>query len=281
MGVLTIETLAFALALWLGLYLIGRDPANPRLRFAGLGLVAYALGLAGGILAAAGPAPPLAATVARLRWPLPFLPALLWTGAVIQPLPEGSPRRASLAKLWRGGIGPAALLVLVLGAGTGLVFDPVTGRSRPGPALIALALATLLPLLAATLLLWRSLERPRSRGATGAILVALLFFVLSTVLLLVPLGPLPRGPVIFLLGSDLIMLVAAIAALDALDAGETLLPDLARSFDASFVAATIFGGQVALVVALGTGPTFAMLALLLGTIAAAIAMQVFADRLGG
>lgn len=37
---LVLEITTYALALWLGLYLIGRDPAKPQLRYAGLGLVA-------------------------------------------------------------------------------------------------------------------------------------------------------------------------------------------------------------------------------------------------
>ncbi len=39
--ILTLTMLAFAIAWWLGLYLIARDPHSPLLRRAGLGLLAY------------------------------------------------------------------------------------------------------------------------------------------------------------------------------------------------------------------------------------------------
>src|SRR5206468_2758537 len=47
----------------------------------------------------------------------------------------------------------------------------------------------------------------------------------------------------------------------------------------SALSALLFGGQVALVIVLATGPTLAMVALLFGTILAAIAVQTFSDQL--
>src|SRR5262249_53219045 len=66
-----------------------------------------------------------------------------------------------------------------------------------------------------------------------------------------------------------------VAVLDAFNEGETLLPDLFRSFDFSFGTALLFGGQVALVMLLGTTLTFPLLALLISIIATSIAMQTF------
>lgn len=62
------------------------------------------------------------------------------------------------------------------------------------------------------------------------------------------------------------------------ESGEALLPDLVRSYDYSFLIAAVFGGQVALAMWSGPGATTPMLVLLLGTITAAIAIQVFLDR---
>ncbi len=50
MGLLALQITSFSLALWLGLYLLGRDITNPQLRFTGLGLVAYSLALAADLL---------------------------------------------------------------------------------------------------------------------------------------------------------------------------------------------------------------------------------------
>jgi hypothetical protein len=79
------------------------------------------------------------------------------------------------------------------------------------------------------------------------------------------------------IGFDLIFLGLSIAVLDSLDEGETLLPDMLRSFDASFLAALVFGGQVLLVMLLATGVTFGMVALLLATLASAILWQTFSE----
>ena len=47
-----LETITYGFILWLGLYLIARNPANPQLRMAGLGLIAYAVSLASDLLTA-------------------------------------------------------------------------------------------------------------------------------------------------------------------------------------------------------------------------------------
>lgn len=80
--------------------------------------------------------------------------------------------------------------------------------------------------------------------------------------LVIPLALLPIG--------------LAAAARQARRQGERLLPHLFKSFDYSLFTALLFGGQVALVMAFSTGVTLPLLALLLTTIAAAIAVQVLA-----
>lgn len=120
-------------------------------------------------------------------------------------------------------------------------------------------------------LLWRTLWASGPRDIAGVLLAATLFFALCTGLLLLGLAPLPRLWLLLAISIDLVALGLAVAALDAFDQGEALLPDLVRSFDMSFLAAVLFGGQVALALALGGGPTFPLLALLLGIVATAIA----------
>jgi hypothetical protein len=112
------------------------------------------------------------------------------------------------------------------------------------------------------------------------LVVFTLFFALSTGLILFPLGWLPRSWVVLALGVDLISVGLAIAYFDAFDFGEALLPDAIRSFDAAALAVLLFGGQVALVMALTTGPTFTMMSLLLGTTAAAIAVTTLSEPVG-
>jgi len=75
--------IAFGLAWWLGLYLLGRDLHNPQLRFAGLGLVAYALALAALLLAEVAPEPQATETLLRLGWPLVWVLLALITGIAL------------------------------------------------------------------------------------------------------------------------------------------------------------------------------------------------------
>jgi hypothetical protein len=109
-GRLSLEIIIYSLALWLGLYLIARNPGNPRLRWAGLGLIAYSLSLATDLLNAYAPTPALFQTIARLHWPLLFFPALFWLGAISYLLPEESALRLHLNRLWSYGLLPAAIL---------------------------------------------------------------------------------------------------------------------------------------------------------------------------
>lgn len=206
---LSIEVLLSGFSLWLGLYLLGRDPDDSKLRWTGLGLVVYAVTLA---LNSLIPYAPAAVGQQLGRWQQRFLfgPALCW------------------------------LLLLVL-----LWRDDIPFRTR-----------------------LKSHPKP-----VGAILAATLFFSLGLGLFLFPLEWLPRAWILAGIGIDLLLLGLAIAVLDALDLGEYLLPHLLRSLDYAFFAALLFGGQVALVMALSTGVTFSMLILLYTIIAAAILVQ--------
>jgi hypothetical protein len=91
---LALTTIVFGLAWWLGLYLLVRDPRNPLLRRAGLGLLIYALALAADLLRPLVSAPLLLSAISALA----FIPAICWVGAAICLLPE-TPRRALLDAL--------------------------------------------------------------------------------------------------------------------------------------------------------------------------------------
>ncbi|MEJ2558472.1 MAG: hypothetical protein P8186_20095 [Anaerolineae bacterium] len=101
-GLLILEILTYGPVLWLGLYLIARNPANPRLRYAGLGLVAYALSLASKLLVVHASTPTLALILSRLHWPMLFLPALFWLGAMVYLLPEETSIQVRLSQVSGG-----------------------------------------------------------------------------------------------------------------------------------------------------------------------------------
>jgi hypothetical protein len=276
-GLLILEILAFGLAWWLGLYLLGRDLANPLLRFAGLGLVAYALGLAADILSQNAPDPEIALAFARWGWPLLFLPALFWFGSMLFLLPDDTPWRLRLRGILRKWLLPVAILLYLLAGGTELIVSVTPKGFRPAPLYPLFAGAIALLLLEALLLLIRALRRRRQQRTLAIALVATLFFALGTGLLLLPLDLLPRWLLALAVGMDLAVLGMIIAFMDAFGQGEALLPDFYRSLAFSFFAVVLFGSQVVLVMLLGPGLTFAMLALLLAILVTAVATQTFAD----
>lgn len=254
---LVLEILAFSFSLWLGAYLIARNPRSPRLSLAGMGLIAYALALGTDMLAHYAATPLAEANLSRLHWLLVFTPALTWSGASIYLLPEVHSWRPKLIPLWRRGLLPLLILALITLASTSLVVD--FNGDTPGPLYLPFSVLVILPLLGSSLL--SVATRPPSRTPTtwGITLLATLFFALGTGLLLYPLNIFPRFWLLLGIGLDLLFFGWALAVLDAFDQGETLLPDISRSLVASTLAAIVFGGQVLLVIYLGPGLTLFML----------------------
>lgn len=184
---------AYGLSLWLGLYLIFRNPRSPRLLFAGLGLVAYAIALACDFSATFSQ-PGFEAFLERLGGPLFLLPALLWSGAVIHILPDTSSLRNALSRLLPFVVSIAFALLLLASFTTNLF-------SMPGTSL-ALAALVLAPMLFLACFVWWSLWGPRGRGIFGALAVVTVLFALSVALVLVPMELLPRPWMLAALGVD-------------------------------------------------------------------------------
>lgn len=278
-GPLILELVAFGLAWWLGLYLIGRDVSNPQLRFAGLGLVSYALALAFDILGSTAADPAITRNLIRWDWPLLFLPALFWFASLLYFLPEDAFVRRRLDSPISKGLLPVALILYLLAGGTEFIATVSDDGVRPGPGYFLFAASLILLLLGSGYLLFRAIRGQRIHLSLGLVLVATLFFGLGIGLLLVPFDLLPRWLLVLGIGLDLIILGVGIAATDALGLGEALLPDFWRSFAYSLFIVLLFAGQVVLAMVLSTGVNLAMVALLLATTMTAITIQVYADPL--
>ncbi|CAA9253841.1 MAG: FIG00821548: hypothetical protein, partial [uncultured Chloroflexia bacterium] len=277
--VILLSICTFAFAFWLGLYLLARDISKALLRRTGLGLVAYALALAADLLGRTAADERGAAALADVHAALVVLPALFWTGALIGVLPEDLPGRTTLDRIWTRGLLPLTTGLAVLIAVTGWLgggSEAFRGTNAPYLGLVALVLV---PLAAGLVLAVRSRRTLRPRPSFPLLLVATLFFGLGIGLLILPLPWLPRDVMLLGIAPDLVLLGAAIALMDAFDEGETLLPDITRSFAAASFLALLFGLQIAMVMLAGAGASGAMLALLLATIATAIAVQILADPL--
>lgn len=209
-GTLILEILAYSFSLWLGAYLIARNPTKARLYLTGLGLVAYALALAVDAVRGVTLDPLTTGNLSRLHWLLVFASALAWSGALVHLLPEDHPWRTKLIHFWVHDLLPINILVLLVMAGTNLVVD--FQGLHPGPFYPLFFALVILPLLGGWTLVYTSRLPQESKRTRG-------------------------------------MLLAAI----------------------------VFGGQVVLVMYLGTGVRSSMVALLLGTIAVAVLWQTFSD----
>jgi hypothetical protein len=245
-----IHILVFGFTLWFGLYLLARDPRKPALRYAGLGLAAYALAIALDLLASYEPA------LGRWRLMVALLPSAFWFGVSLSLLPD-APAFARRYLPW---------LVVAYVLLTGLA---------GAPAVIIAAVPIIVSAVALGLV-WRAFRSGLPQRPLAALLTATIFFLLALGLLVIPLEWLPSSLVLLAISGDLAVLGYAIAALDAFDEGEALLPDCLRSLGFAAFAALLFGGQVAVAMFIN-GVTFEMLALLLAVVATAIATQTFAD----
>jgi hypothetical protein len=192
----------------------------------------------------------------------------------MQLLPEETLFRYRLARVWGVAASLLAVMLVLASFGSGVAVEAANGVQ------LMIGAAVLAPMLAVGGFAAWTLRRRRLRQVVGVLVVFTLFFALSTGLILFPLGWLPRSWVVLALGVDLISVGLAIAYFDAFDFGEALLPDAIRSFDAAALAVLLFGGQVALVMALTTGPTFTHDVLALGTTAAAIAVTTLSEPVG-
>jgi hypothetical protein len=274
--VFTAYIVAFLCSLWLGSFLLARDWTRPALRNAGLGLLLYALVLAG-LLVAEVAAEAVAQPIVRLANLLLFLPAILWAGTLAHLLPEEAPYRLTFIYGWRY-LRPVLLLgFVVVGLGTEWIFS--AEGSIHGPGYLIAGVVALLPLAEALALTAVGFLRTRPRRSLGVLLAALFFFTLSTTLLVIPVDWAPRWLLLVGIGVDLLLLGLAVAALDAFNEGEAWLPELLHSLAGAVATLLLFAAPVALTMRLSTGLTLPMTLLLLTISAAAIGSQTFRSLL--
>ena len=267
-----IQVVFYAFTFWLGIYLIARDLTSPRLRWAGLGLVTYALAIAMDLLAAKA-AGGTAEQLLQLYWALMLLPAVLWAGAVLGLFPEGDKLQRRLVRIWGWVVVPLVLLVALLFAlGIGI-------WSAGEPTLwgyIVYGLTSLLPLIALLFLLPHLKQVGSTRRAVGLVLIATLFFSLGAGMILLSSGWIPHTVVLLGIGLDIILLGFAVVIFDAFEQGEALAGDMLRSLAISTLIVLVFAGQVSFAISISTGPSLTMISLLLATIAAGLLLQGFA-----
>lgn len=236
---------AFALAWWLGCYLIARDPARPLLHRGAAALFTYAAGVASALLAPHVDGLPLAAAEQVLL----CVPPLAWAGVAIGLLADDLPERRQMERGW------AFTSILLLAMVPGL---PPPGR-----------LVVLAPMIGALVLLWRFRDGLRRKALTGPLTVGAALYAIALTVALLPLELGAHEFVLAALGLDLLILGFVVAVADADDAGERLRPHLRRSFVGALTAALLAGGPTALALA-AAEPSPALVALQLLAVAAAM-----------
>jgi len=207
---------AFALTCWLACYLISRDPRRRVLWRTAVTLLAYAVAVAAWTVAPGD-------TVAQI---LLCVPALAWTGVAIGLLPEEMPERMQIDRGW---IVLSAIFLAVV------IALPAAGR-----------LVSLAPLLGGLVVLWRFRDKVRPRSMPLAVTVAAVLYALGLVALLLPVDLGAPALVLAAMAVDVMILGYLVAAADAMDAGERLLPDLRRSAVSGLAGALVAGGLATL-----------------------------------
>ncbi|MEQ8676475.1 MAG: hypothetical protein RLP44_22055 [Aggregatilineales bacterium] len=274
-----VQVFGFGFALWLGGYLIARDLSDWRLRFAGLGLITYALGLG---MDALIPLSTDNATLIHLRWSSIFLPSLFWFGTIVESLPENSAIRHRLPSAWRTGLLIFALIVFIIGAGTNFILtftasDSTVPRINIGYAVFALTVT--LPAAVAFYLMIRHFRQSTPRPPYTLLTLITVLFMLGVSLIVLPLDLFPLEITVLAIEFDLLILGILIAFLDAFDLGESIVLDMTRSFVFSGIAALGLGGQIALIMLTTDGLTFTAMLLILTLSATGILLVTFAAPL--
>jgi hypothetical protein len=267
-----LSAVVFALSWWLGLYLLARDPRKPVLVSAALGLTSFALVVALDQVRVISPAH--ANVLSRVEIYLVAMPAVAWFAVLVE--------LSRPCDSWRSRARELLLIVLVaaLALGGAISAGSVDGPLRPGHWVMfgVISLSTLGAMVAAVL------RSAQPRPVAGVVIVATLFFALGNAILVIPLGLVPSWLALASTGFDVALLGLAVALWDAFDEGQALRADMLRSFAGTVVVATLFGGQALIGLAVahpqGRGRT-ALTVLLFTSLAAAIAVHVFAGPLAG
>lgn len=275
---IVLQVVSFSFALWLGLYLLARDFSKASLRFAGLGLLMYAVSLGANVLLAYQ-SDLSNDTLLRVRWGTLLLPATYWLGALITSLPDDHPLHQRLFRRWDIALIALGDMLFLLA-----IFSDVFFNFETPDDIFAIGywmFAGMITLLnfALLVMVYQAYLPRRADNPYGLIITLTIFFAMGTGLLLLNVEGLSPTWVIIAVGGDLLVLGMVFAVLDAFDLGEALLPDVLRSFVFSLFTVLLFGGQIVVMMAISDAVTQPMIFALLLSVTTAIGLQVFADHI--
>lgn len=267
-----LSALVFALAWWMGLYLLSRDPRKPVLVPAAAGLCGFAVVVALDAVRNIGTS--YSEVLSRMEIYLVAVPAIAWFAVLLELARPPDTDRGHARELILTGLVAAAVLLGALLAGS------VNGPLRLGHWVMFAVIST--STLGAMVFAVRNPAQPAR--VTGVVAVATLFLALSNAILIIPLGLVPSWLALAATGFDVLLLGIAVALWDAFDEGHALRAAMLRSFIAACLAVALLDGQLIIgTIAYKTdvGGTAVITTTALVTMALAIAATVFAGPLAG
>lgn len=265
-----LSVLVFALAWWMGLYLLSRDPRKPVLVLAAIGLCGFAIVV--GLDAVRTLGGGYAAALGRIEIYLAAVPAIAWFAVVMELARPAETGRSRTREMLLTALVAAAVLSGAVLAGS------VNGPLRLGHWVMfaVISVSTLGAMVAAV--------RNQPARVAGVVAVATLFFALSNAILIIPLGLVPSWLALAATGFDVLLLGIAVALWDAFDEGQALRAAMLRSLLSALLAVALLDGQLLI----GTvafradvDGTTVLTTTTLITLALAIAATVFAGPLAG
>lgn len=264
MPLLLIQVIVYCLVIWLGAYLLKRNYSKIQLRLMGLGLLAYGAALAIGSWLPFVPENLLTAAT-QVQQFIIYFPAIIWIGGLISLLPDDHLYKGRYYKAWQIAVSPGLIIVLFLNI-QGYVQD------------VIVAVMVSLPLFWSLALFIISAQKSKVKPPLGLTIIGSIFFALSVGLFL-PLKWIAPPIMALAIGLDILILGLGIAILDGFEEGHTIRRDMLLSLESTIILALVFGGQVGLVIYLGTGITFPMIVLLFTSLTTAIAIQTLISPL--
>lgn len=269
-----IQVAIYGLVVWLGCYLIARDLSSWRLRFAGLALISYGVNVA---LAMLYTHISDSGLLLNLRLTFFFIPPIFWFATVWESIPEHRKYEGNRAKF----IIRYGLLVMI---GVVLISNVITNfpssmyenilyladEQPPNtsnydfrllgfqfPIFIVISFGLVFLSLSLT---WRYVIKDIPKPLKNLFALSTLFFTLGYIAFWV------STEFLLFISADFLMFGAVIVIWDAMDAGESLLPDMLRSFTSSFLMVLIVVGQVLVIVPNITDTTLILILALITTI---------------
>lgn len=279
-----LSALVFAVAWWMGLYLLSRDPRKPVLVLAAVGLCGFAIVVALDAVRVVGVG--YSDTLSRIEVYLVTVPAIAWFAVVLELARPADTERSRAREMTLTAVVAAAVLLGATLAGT------VNGPVRLGHWLMfaVISVSTLGVMVIAVRNLSPGRFAPARRRpaqparVAGVVAVATLFFALSNAILVIPLGLVPSWLALAATGFDVLLLGVAVALWDAFDEGQALRAAMLRSFIGAFLAVALLDGQLLIgtvVYRADADGTAVLTTTALATMAVAIAATVFAAPLAG